>query len=222
MNTDFSQPFNPEAYAPSGKADMRFRRYVEKGMPWFYGIVFPVILGFCLYTYEKRNTFPDTRTQPLLTGQYFLSYARGISGRHVAMGSLFPHAVFLLPGCRNSPSHSRLGLHLLRHALGLQAFPFMEFSSRLGTGRPVGRHRGDGLFHLLYQITRLFLHGLHWHTGGPVGRMGFQPYSPPEPILGLRVDDRMASRRLSFIRGIRIGRHGLHGSALLAYAGHAI
>ena len=31
MNTDFSQPFNPEAYAPSGKADMRFRRYVEKG-----------------------------------------------------------------------------------------------------------------------------------------------------------------------------------------------
>ncbi len=138
------------------------------------------------------------------------------------MGSLFPHAVFLLPGCRNSPSHSRLGLHLLRHVLGLPAFPFMEFSSRLGTGRPVGRHRGDGLFHLLYQITRLFLHGLHWHTGGPVGRMGFQPYSPPEPILGLRVDDRMASRRLSFIRSIRIGRHGLHGSALLAYAGHAI
>ncbi|WP_302310127.1 DUF6057 family protein [Paraprevotella clara] len=57
MNTDFSQPFNPEAYAPSGKADMRFRRYVEKGMPWFYGIVFPVILGFCLYTYEKETLF---------------------------------------------------------------------------------------------------------------------------------------------------------------------
>ena len=57
MNTDFSQPFNPEAYAPSGKADIRFRRYVEKGMPWFYGIVFPVILGFCLYTYEKETLF---------------------------------------------------------------------------------------------------------------------------------------------------------------------
>ena len=41
------------------------------------------------------------------------------------MGSLFPHAVFLLPGCRNSPSHSRLGLHLLRHVLGLPAFPFL-------------------------------------------------------------------------------------------------
>ena len=57
MNTDFSQPFNPEAYAPSGKTDMRFRSYVEKGMPWLYGIVFPVILGFCLYTYEKETLF---------------------------------------------------------------------------------------------------------------------------------------------------------------------
>ena len=138
------------------------------------------------------------------------------------MGSLFPQAVLLFSGCGDSLSRSRLDLHLLRHALGLPAVNLVELSSRFGSGRPVGRYRGDGIFHLLHQITRLFLHGLPWHIGGPVSRMGFQPYSSPASILGLCVADRMAPRRLSFIRGIRIGRHGLHAGALLAYAGHII
>ena len=126
MNTDFSQPFNPEAYAPSAKTDTRFRCCVEKGMPWLYGIIFPVILGLCLYTYEKETLF---RIQELnsSSGQYFLSYTRGISGRHIAMGILFPHPVLLLSGCGDSLSRSRLDLHLLRHALGLPAVPSWSF-----------------------------------------------------------------------------------------------
>lgn len=184
MNTDFSQPFNPEAYAPSGKADMRFRRYVEKGMPWFYGIVFPVILGFCLYTYEKETLFRIQELNLFLPDSTFYHTLSAYPGGTLQWASLFPHAVFLLPGCRNSPSHSRLGLHLLRHALGLPAFPFMEFSSRLGTGRPVGRHRGDGLFHLLYQITRLFLHGLHWAYWRPCRPYGFSAVQPTGTHIG--------------------------------------
>ena len=48
MNTDFSQPFNPEAYAPSGKADMRFRRYVEKVC---HGSMASSFLSFSAFAY---------------------------------------------------------------------------------------------------------------------------------------------------------------------------
>ena len=222
MNTDFSQPFNPEAYAPSGKADMRFRRYVEKGMPWFYGIVFPVILGFCLYTYEKETLFRIQELNLFLPDSTFYHTLSAYPGGTLQWAACFLTQFFYYPAAGTALLIAVWVCicFVMRSAFRLS--PSWSFLPAASWCSPVGRHSGDGLFHLLYQITRLFLHGLPWHIGGPVRRMDFQPYSQPEPILGLRVDDRMASRRLSFIRSIRIGRHGLHGSALLAYAGHAI
>ena len=96
MNTDFSQPFNPEAYAPSGKADMRFRRYVEKGMPWFYGIVFPVILAFACTLMRKKH-FSGYKNSTSSCRTVLLSYARGISGRTLQWAACFLTQFFYYP-----------------------------------------------------------------------------------------------------------------------------
>ena len=82
MNTDFSQPFNPEAYAPSAKTDTRFRCCVEKGMPWLYGIIFPVILGLCLYTYEKETLFRIQELNLFLPDSTSIIHSRHIRAAH--------------------------------------------------------------------------------------------------------------------------------------------
>ncbi len=57
MNTDFSKPFNPDATGPDGQNGKRPNRFLEKAVPWLYGLVLPAILGFCLFTYEQETLF---------------------------------------------------------------------------------------------------------------------------------------------------------------------
>ena len=97
MNTDFSQPFNPEAYAPSAKTDTRFRCCVEKGMPWLYGIIFPVILGLCLYTYEKETLFRIQELNLFLPDSTFYHTLAAYPGGTLQWASCFLTQFFYYP-----------------------------------------------------------------------------------------------------------------------------
>ena len=57
MNTDFSQPYNPQASTSARPAGKLSDARLKKGLPWLYGLVLPAVMGFCLYSYEKETLF---------------------------------------------------------------------------------------------------------------------------------------------------------------------
>lgn len=57
MNTDFSQPYNPQATASARPAGKLSAARLKKGLPWLYGLVLPAVMGLCLYAYEKETLF---------------------------------------------------------------------------------------------------------------------------------------------------------------------
>lgn len=57
MNTDFSQPYNPQAAASARPAGKLSATRLKKGLPWLYGLILPAVMGLCLYSYEKGTLF---------------------------------------------------------------------------------------------------------------------------------------------------------------------
>lgn len=51
------QPSGTDSRGSSGVAVARLHRHAGKAVPWIYGIAFPVVLGLCLYAWEKETLF---------------------------------------------------------------------------------------------------------------------------------------------------------------------
>ena len=209
MNTDFSQPFNPEAYAPSGKADMRFRRYVEKGDAMVLWHRLSCHSRLCLYTYEKETLFRIQELNPLLTGQYFLSYAlAAYPGGTLQWAACFLTQFFYYPAVGTALLIAVWVCICLSCARPSGFPPSWSFLPCLVPAALLA-----GIVEMGYFIYYIKLQGYFFMASiGILAALSavwvFSRTAHRNPYWGLRVDDRMASRRLSFIRAYALAGTG--------------
>lgn len=122
MNTDFSQPFNPRSLRPvrqGGYAVPALRRERDAMVLWHR---LSVILGFCLYTYEKETLFRIQELNLFLPDSTFYHTLAAYPGGTLQWAAVSSRS-FFITRLSEQPSHSRLGLHLLLSCARPSGFP---------------------------------------------------------------------------------------------------
>ncbi len=94
MEIDFSQPYRPQSHDAANTSKSAI---LERGLPWLYDVVFPVLLGGCLYFYEKETLFRIQELNLFLPGKQFYQSLAAYPGGTLQWAACFFTQFFYYP-----------------------------------------------------------------------------------------------------------------------------